>query len=78
MSWADSVYGCTHYQQARWEAGQLAKEQGLSLRTITRNLAMAKRTAKEYALAKRQPTKKLSAKERAKAAAQAESLIASD
>ena len=65
-------------QQARWEAVQLAREQGLSLRAIARNLGMAKNTAKKYAVAESPPTKKLSAKERAKADAPAESLMASD
>ena len=68
----------TPTQQARWEAVQLAKEQGLSLRAIARNLGMAKNTAKKYALAESPPTKELSAKERAKAEAQAASLIAAD
>ena len=68
----------TPTQQARWEAVQLAREQGLSLRAISRNLGMAKNTAKKYAVAEIPPTKKLSAKERAKADTQAESLMASD
>ena len=54
----------TATQQARWEAVQLAREQGLSLRAIARNLGMAKNTAKKYAVAESPPTKKLSAKER--------------
>ena len=68
----------TQTQQARWEAVQLAREQGLSLRAIARNLGMAKNTAKKYAVAESPPTKNLSAKERTKADAQAESLMASD
>ena len=68
----------TRTQQARWEAVQLAREQGLSLRAIARNLGMAKNTAKKYAVAESPPTKNLSAKERAKADAEAESLMASD
>ena len=68
----------TPTQQARWEAIQLARRQGLSLRAIARNLGMAKNTAKKYALAESPPTKELSAKERAKAEAQAASLIAAD
>ena len=68
----------TPTQQARWEAVQLARGQGLSLRAIARNLGMAKNTAKKYAVAESPPTKKLSAKERAKADAQGESLMASD
>ena len=57
----------TQAQQARWEAVQQAREQGLSLRAIARNLGMAKNTAKKYASAESPPTKELSAKERAKA-----------
>ena len=62
-------------QQARWEAVHLAREQGLSLRAIARNLGMAKNTAKKYAVAGSPPTKKLSAKERAKVEDLAASLI---
>ena len=47
----------TETQQARWEAVQQAREQGLSLRAIARNLAMAKNTAKKYASAESPPTK---------------------
>ncbi len=65
-------------QQARWEAVQLAKQQGLSLRAIARSLGMAKNTTKKYAVAKSVSTKKLSAKERAKAEALDASLIALD
>ena len=68
----------TQAQQARWEAVQQAREQGLSLRAIARNLAMAKNTAKKYASAESPPTKKLSAKERAKAEARAESPTSAD
>ena len=57
----------TETQQARWEAVQQAKEQGLSLRAIARRLGMDRNTAGKYALAETPPTKKLSAKERAKA-----------
>ena len=57
----------TETQQARWEAVQQAREQGLSLRTIARKLGMDRNTAGKYALAETPPTKKLSAKERAKA-----------
>ena len=59
----------TQAQQARWEAVQQAREQGLSLRAIARNLGMAKNTAKKYASTESPPTKELSAKERAKAEA---------
>ena len=57
----------TETQQARWEAVQQAKEQGLSLRAIARRLGMDRNTAGKYALAETPPRKKLSAKERAKA-----------
>ena len=57
----------TETQQARWEAVQQAREQGLSLRAIARKLGMDRNTAGKYALAETPPTKKLSAKERAKA-----------
>ena len=57
----------TETQQARWEAVQQAREQGLSLRDIARKLGMDRNTAGKYALAETPPTKKLSAKERAEA-----------
>ena len=65
----------TPTQQARWEAVQQAREQELSLRAIAKNLGMAKNTAKKYAETDAPPTKKLSAKERAKAEALDASLI---
>ena len=65
-------------QQARWEAVQYAKEQGLSLRAIARTLGIAKNTVKKYMSAESPPTKKLSAKERAKAEALAVSLMLAD
>ena len=68
----------TPAQQARWEAVQQAKRQGLSLRSIARKLGMSRVTARKYALAESPPTKKLSAKERAKAEALAQSLVAAD
>ena len=68
----------TATQQARWEAVQRAREQGLSLRAIARNLGMAKYTAKKYAVAGAPPTKKLSAKERAKAEALVAPLVAAN
>ena len=37
----------TETQQARWEAVQQAREQGLSLMAIARNLAMAKKYSEE-------------------------------
>ena len=63
-------------QQARWEAAQQAKRQGLSLRAIARKLGMSRVAASKYALAESPPTKLLSAKERARAEAMAASLIA--
>ena len=68
----------TSTQQPRWEAVQLAKEQGFSIRAIARNLGMAKNTAKQYAVADAPPTKKLSAKERAQAEGLAVPLAATD
>ena len=59
----------TATQQARWEAVQYAREQGLSLRAISRTLGIAKNTVKKYMSAESPPTKKLSAKEQAKAEA---------
>ena len=68
----------TPTQQARWEAVQQAREKGLSLRDIARELGMARDTVGKYAKAKNPPTKLLSAKERAKAEALAEVQIAAD
>ena len=68
----------TSTQQARWEAVQLAKEQGLSLRAISRNLGMARDTVGKYLKAESPPTKKLSAKELAKAEALTVSSTAAD
>ena len=68
----------TETQQAHWEAIQQAREQGFSLGAIARNLGMAKNTAKKYATAESPPTKKLSAKERAKAETQAGSPTTAD
>ena len=65
-------------QQARWEAVQQAKRQGLSLRAIARKLGMSRVAARKYALAERPPTKLLSVKERAKAEALGQSLMAAD
>ena len=65
-------------QQARWEAVQYAREQGLSLRAISRTLGIAKNTVKKYMSAESPPTKKLSAKERAKAEALAASTTATN
>ena len=62
-------------QKARWEAVRQAREQGLSLRAIARELGMARDTVGKYAKAENPPTKKLSAKERAKAEALATSPI---
>ena len=68
----------TSTQQARWEAVQLAKEQGLSLRAISRNLGMARDTVGKYLKAESPPTKKLSAKELTKAEALTASSTAAD
>ncbi len=68
----------TSTQQARWEAVQRAREQGLSLRAISRNLGMARDTVGKYLKAERPPTKQLSAKERAKAEALTTSSTAAD
>ena len=68
----------TQTQQARWEAVQQAREQGLSLRAIARKLGMARDTVGKYAKAESPPTKELSAKERAEAEALAASLTATD
>ena len=68
----------TATQQARWEAVQQAKSQGLSLRAIARELGMSRVATRKYALAESPPTKLLSAKERAKAEALAEVQIAAD
>ena len=68
----------TETQQARWEAVQQAREQGLSLRAIARKLGMDRNTVGKYALAETPPTKKLSAKERAKAETLAGSPTSSD
>ena len=63
----------TQTQQARWEAVQQAREQGLSLRVIARKLGMARDTVGKYAKAESPLTKNLSAKERVKAEALAAS-----
>ena len=68
----------TTTQQARWEAVQKARKQGLSLRAISRTLGIAKNTVRKYMSTESPPTKKLSAKERAKAEALAASSMATD
>ena len=68
----------TQAQQARWEAVQRAIEQGLSVRAIAQRLGMARDTVGKYAKAENPPTKKLSAKERAKAEALAGLMTAAD
>ena len=68
----------TPTQQARWEAVQKARKQGLSLRAIARELGMSRVATRKYAIADSPPTKLLSAKERAKAEALAESQIVAD
>ena len=64
----------TPAQKARWEAARQAKAEGLSLRAIARKLGMSRDTAGKYARAESPPTKRLIAKERAKAEALAQSL----
>ena len=68
----------TATQQARWEAVQNARKQGLSLRAIARELGMSRDTVGKYIKADSPPTKLLSAKERAKAEALAQVQIAAD
>ena len=68
----------TATQQARWEAVHKARKQGLSRRAISRTLGIAKNTVKKYMAAESPPTKKLSAKEQAKAEALAESSVVVD
>ena len=68
----------TQPQQARWEAVQQAREQGLSLRAIAKKLGMSRDTAGKYAKAASPPTKRLSTKERAKAQTLAASLMVAD
>ena len=68
----------TETQQARWEAVQQAREQGLSLRAIARKLGMARDTVGKYAKAESPPTKKLSARDRTKAEALTASLTVTD
>ena len=68
----------TPIQQARSEAVQKARKQGLSLRAIARELGMSRVATRKYAMAESPPTKLLSAKERAKAEALAASQIAAD
>ncbi len=68
----------TATQKARWEAVQKARKQGLSLRAISRTLGIAKNTVKKYMSTESPSTKKLSAKERAKAEALTASPMATD
>ena len=68
----------TSTQQARWEAVQQARKQGLSLRAISRELGIARDTVGKYLKAESPPTKLLSAKERGKAEALADSQMAAD
>ena len=65
----------TPTQQARWEAVQKARKQGLSLRAIAKKLGMARDTVGKYLKTESPPTKKLSAKELTKAEALATSLL---
>ena len=56
----------TPTQLARWKAIRKAKLKGLSLRAISLELGISRVTVRKYAYAEKPPTKKLSAKERAK------------
>ncbi len=56
----------TPTQLARWKAIQKGRLKGLSLRAISRELGISRVTVRKYAYAEQPPTKKLSAKERAK------------
>ena len=68
----------TPTKQARWEAVQKAKNQGLSLRANSRKVGMSRVATTKYANAESPSTKRLSAKERVKAEALAESQTAAD
>ena len=56
----------TPIQLARWKAIQKGRLKGLSLRAISRELGISRVPVRKYAYAEKPPTKKLSAKERAK------------
>ena len=56
----------TPAQLAQWKAIRKAKLKGLSLRAISREPGISRVTVRKYAYADKPPTKKLSAKERAK------------
>ena len=56
----------TPTQLARWKAIQKGRLKGLSLRASSRELGISRVTVRKYAYAEKPPTKKLSAKERAK------------
>ena len=56
----------TPTQVARWKAIQKGRLKGLSLRAISRELGISRVTVRKYVYAQKPPTKKLSAKERAK------------
>ena len=56
----------TPTQLARWKAIRKARLKGLSLRAISQELGIARNTVRKYIHAEKPPTKKLSAKERAK------------
>lgn len=68
----------TQAQCARWEAVQKVKRHGLSLRAIARKLGMSRVATTKYARAESPPTKRFSAKERAKAEALSSSLTVTD
>ena len=56
----------TPTQVARWKAIQMGRLKGQSVRAISRELGISRVTVRKYAHAETPPTKKLSAKERAK------------
>ena len=56
----------TPTQLARWKAIQKGELKGLSLRAICRELGISRVTVRKYPYAEKPPTRKLSAKERAK------------
>ncbi len=68
----------TQAQRARWEAVQEARRQGLSLRAIARKLGMSRTTTTKYAMSESPPTKRFSAKERARTEALTTSMAAAD
>ena len=67
----------TPTQVAPWKAIQKGRLNGRSLRAISRELGISGVTVRKYAYAEKPPTKKLSAKERAKLMALGKSTVAS-